>query len=504
MKRPVEEKWEEQRAVAKANFYARIKQEYAESIDVSETEYKGSQVPSKFRCIKHNEYYWQKPNNLFMGKVGCPHCKTAKKSAASPVRLTQEQYLAACIATHGDRYDYSNTVYVSAHKRVEIGCAVHGKFNQVARLHPMGCGCPKCGAESTSAKQASNKEEFSALASEVHGSVYDYSEGEYRGNLVPYKILCSKHGAFFQTPKDHKRGNGCPKCGCAGPSKPEKEIFDFIAALGYKPESGDRVAISPQELDIYLPEKSLAVEYHGLYFHSDKFVDNNYHLDKLKRCQDNGIDLIQVFEDEWDNLTKREIIKSIIAARLGVCERRIYARNTRIEELKAKEAREFLDDNHLQGFAASEKYYGLKTKTGELVSVMLLTPPRKGITVSKEQYDLELVRFSSLKNAVVIGGFSKLLSKAKGKKIVTYCDRRVFNAKGYEAVGFKKKHCNPPEYYYGKSRSGRLSRLGFQKKHLQNKLEVYDPTKTEHENMVDNGYYRVYGCGTITLTLNCD
>lgn len=493
------ELWAEMREAGRLNFLDKIKPLFGDTVDVSQMDYLNSQTPVTLRCTIHDVTYSQKPNNTLMGKTGCPKCQTAKKHAASPVLLTQEAFLAKCRAAHGDKYDYTRTKYVSAHKHVIITCPTHGNFEQIAKVHTAGMGCPACGNVRKRDKQLLSTQEFIAAATEQHGDNYDYQHVTYLNNFEQVRILCKTHGEFWQTPKDHKRGCGCPKCGFAGPSKPELEIAEYLASLGAQPIAGDRTAIAPYELDLYLPNSKLAIEYHGLYYHSEKSVDRRYHLDKLERCQQAGIDLIQIFSDEWDDPAKREILKSIIASRLGKNTRKIFARTTTTVEVTAKGARDFLNANHLQGFAASAKYYGLETKQGELVSVMLLTPPRKGITASKSQYDLELVRFASLRNTTVVGGFSKLLKQADGKSVVTYCDRRIFNAQGYEAVGFSKTHHNPPEYYYSKSRSGRLSRLGFQKQHLAKKLESYDPTKTEHENMLANGYYRVYGCGTTTL-----
>lgn len=509
MKKTRPELWAEMREAGRLNFIAKCQEVHQDRVDLSEIEYHNSQTPVTLRCTIHNVRYSQKPNNALMGKTGCPKCTTAKKREASPTRLTTAEFIAKCKAVHGDKYDYSKTVYVSAHKPATITCPIHGDFEQIVRLHHMGCGCPSCGNILKRVNQLDTPEEFLALVRSVHGDKYDYTNANYTDNLAPVKIVCRTHGAFYQTPKDHKKGNGCPKCGFAGPSKPELEVADYVRSLFAEGpagtpqiEIGNRQAISPYELDIYLPEHKLAIEFNGVYYHSEKFIDKRYHLDKLERCQEAGIDLLQVFSDEWEDDTKQKIIKSIIASRLGKNSRKVFARNTKVVELTAATARQFLTENHLQGFAASSKYYGLETKQGELVSVMLLTPPRKGITVSKKEYELELVRFASLRHTTVVGGFSKLLKQAQNKSVVTYCDRRVFNAKGYEAVGFEKLHHNPPEYYYAKSRSGRLSRLGFQKQHLAKKLENYDPSKTERQNMLANGYLRVYGCGTTTLVLN--
>lgn len=499
-----EELWESMRREGELNFLKHVKDTSSGSIDTSRIKYHNSQTPVELGCTIHGVWYKQKPNNFSLGKAGCVHCRRGKKHLASKIRITNDQYIAECRSIHGDTYDYSKTDYVSAHKPVIIGCRIHGEFEQIARLHKKGAGCRQCGFERTKQVQLGTLEEFLTAAKEIHGDRYDYSKFEYKGNLIPSTIICKIHGEWAQAPKDHKNGSGCHKCGFFGPSQPELEIGEFIRGLGVEYLEGDREVIKPQELDIYIPDRRLAIEYNGLYYHSEKFVDSRYHLDKTEKCLAKGIDLIQIFEDEWACENKREIVKSIIASRLGKYKRKLYARNTVKVEISAKEAKSFLEANHLQGFAASKKYYGLKTKNGELVSVMLLTEPRKGITVSKNTYDLELVRFASLLNTQVVGGFSKLLTFAGSKSVVTYCDRRVFNAMGYEAVGFERLRNNPPEYYYTLTKRDRQSRLGFQKKHLAGKLPKYDPDKTERENMRDNGYLRVYGCGTTTLVYNFD
>lgn len=491
------------RQEGKEIFFNRMNEMYGAALDLSMSEYVNAQVKIKVRCAVHDIVFEGKPNNLSMGKTGCPVCKTAKKKAANPNTLTQEEFIKKCRAAHGDKYDYSKAEYESAHKEVTIICPEHGEFKQLARSHHKGQGCRACSRVVIATKQMHDARTFIAAAAEIHKNKYDYSQVEYKGNLVPVKIVCHSHGVFEQCPKDHKQGNGCPKCGFAGPSKPEAEIAEYVSALASNVLTGDRSAIAPYELDIYVPEKQLAIEHNGVYYHSEKFIESNYHLDKLKKCNAAGIDLIQVFEDEWEDLEKREIIKSMISSRLGANPTRIYARNTELSLITAKEARAFLDANHIQGFAATGTYYALKTKDEELVSVMAFAPPRRAVTKAKAEYDLELVRYAPKKFTTIVGGFSKLLSPVKGKRIVTYCDRRLFNGSGYKAVGFKVVRENPPEYYYlhRKTRNKRHSRLMFQRKHLPNRLEHFDPAKTEHQNMLDNGYRRIYGCGTITLVL---
>lgn len=102
----------------------------------------------------------------------------------------------------------------------------------------------------------------------------------------------------------------CPSCvNNMTMSKYENEIADFISTF-YSGEviKNSRNIIFPYELDLYYPEKKIAVEYNGDYWHSERFKSSNYHYNKFIKCRDSGILLISVFGLEWDS--KKEAIKS--------------------------------------------------------------------------------------------------------------------------------------------------------------------------------------------------
>ena len=477
-------------------FISRAEEVHPEKYSYNSTEYKSAHAQLTVTCPIHGNFL-TRPANFLAGK-GCKKC--GRDLAASKLFKDRDFFIARAVAKHGDRYDYSKLEYTGIHDRGVIICKVHGEFSQSLNNHLKNGGCKLCGDEVRRAKRLLGGEEFLRRAKAVHGSKYDYSADSYENIFIKYRILCPEHGAFYQTPDRHLAGCGCPTCAATGPSNPELEILAFIQTLDAEAIGSDRSIIRPAELDIVSVKHKLAVEFNGLYFHSDKFRDSRYHLQKLNKCITAGYDLIQVFEDEWINPVKRDIIKSIVSARMGFFERRIYARNTKIAELSAKEARAFFNDNHIQGFTAAGIYQGLFLGD-ELVSAAIFCAPRKAITKSKTGYDLELARFVTTKNTQVVGGLSKLLSPYNDKSIVTYCDRRIFNAKGYSSCGFKQVRINSPEYYYVRGAT-RFSRHGFRKSNLESKLKYYDENLTERENMERNRYHRIYGCGTITFVRN--
>lgn len=254
--------------------------------------------------------------------------------------------------------------------------------------------------------------------------------------------------------------------------------------------SNIRSIISPYELDIYLPDYKLAIEYNGSYFHSQ--VDKNYHKIKTDLCNSKGIQLLHIFD--FDDL---DIWKSIILNKLGLS-KKLYARNCTLKELEYREVKDFLIENHLQGTVSSSINLGLFYNE-ELVEVMTFGKSR-----FDKNYDYELLRLCTKKGLNIIGGASKLFkyftSKYKGS-IISYANRRFSNGKIYELLGFTKEHISSPNYWYTDG-SEVLSRYQCQKHKLNSLLENFDSELSEYENMTNNGYLRIYDCGNIVYKYN--
>ena len=318
----------------------------------------------------------------------------------------------------------------------------------------------------------------------------------YKNENYLYTFKCLKCGNIF-VDNVHSRVPRCLSCNPVQKSTLEKEILDFISGLGLEVLSGDRKIISPLELDIVIPEKMVAIEFNGLYWHSfQSGKDENYHLSKSISAKENGYSLIHVFEDEWQN--KKEIVKSIIKNRLGLFDKRIFARKCHIKEIDSDTAKSFFDKNHLQGNSTASLNIGL-FNDGDLVSCMSFSKPRYN-----KNYEWEIIRFSNRLNTLVVGGFSKLLkyfTKNYNGDIITYSDRRLFDGSVYRNNGFKELKPSKPNYYYFKGSSERMSRVKFQKHKLENLLEDFDENLTEKENMENNGFRWIYDCGNWVFEL---
>ena len=457
--------------------------------DYSLIEYTKTTKKLKIICPEHGVF--EQTFNTHKKGHGCPKCVGLNKS--------NEEFILEAKEIHGNKYDYSNVEYVNSTVKINIICPIHGNFKQTPSAHLQGSGCPKCKGLSITEKKTKTTEEFILEAKEIHGDKYDYSNVEYIGTKKYIKILCSEHGSFEQVPDSHLQGCGCPKCGLKF-DKPETELKDFISSLNIEIISNSKKIISPLELDIYIPEHNIAIEYNGLYWHSELYKPSNYHLNKTKLCETQGIQLIHIFDDEWQY--KKDIVKSRLKNILGLTPNKIYARKCIIKEVGTKDSKIFLDNNHIQGNVNSSIRLGLYYKD-ELVSLMTFGKGR--VAMGGNSNEFELTRFCNKLDTTVIGGADKLLQYFikiyKPKEIISYADRRWSQGSLYEKLKFTKTHESNPNYWYifGNKRK---YRFGYRKSILIK--QGYDNNKSEHEIMLERKIYRIYDCGTIVYKKTLD
>ena len=135
------------------------------------------------------------------------------------IRFTQEQFLDNCKRTHGDLFDYSKALYKDCNTGVIIICKIHGDFTQTPLSHVNNhCGCPTCAGNIKL-----NRDVVIEGFKKVHGDTFDYSKVNYINTNTKVEIICKVHGSFFQIPKLHNKGSGCPRC--SGNNKKTTEEF---------------------------------------------------------------------------------------------------------------------------------------------------------------------------------------------------------------------------------------------------------------------------------------
>jgi len=278
----------------------------------------------------------------------------------------------------------------------------------------------------------------------------------------------------------------------------EKEILDFLKQnFDYNIKTNDRIEISPLELDIFIPEKKLAIEYCGLHWHS-QFSGNkkpNYHLNKLKLCLEKNIRLITIFSDEWEN--KKEIVKNRLKHVLGFSEKKSSARETEIRVISNELYKSFVDQYHIQGSIPTKIKLGA-FYNNQLVAAMGLGARRRSLGVNKKDFnDYEILRFCTSGNIPGIGSklFKYFVNVYSPKKIVSYADRRWGEGEFYRHLGFEFVSSTPPSYFYTNDYKKRHNRFAFRKDVIVREMGG-DPNKTEWENMQNFGYDRIWDCGT--------
>lgn len=276
-------------------------------------------------------------------------------------------------------------------------------------------------------------------------------------------------------------------------SKSELEIKQYVESLGFNPIKKFIGGKTPREIDIFIPEKNIGIEYNGCLWHSEwnksRKNPRQYHLEKFKLAKNNNIKLMQFFDFEWEG--RKEQVKSFLKAQLQKNNRTIYARKTQIKEINYLETKDFLQNYHILGSCSFKKAYGLYFKE-ELLSL---------ITINNHHYiknnEIILTRYVVKNDVTVIGGLQKLTKHAikTHGELFTWIDLRWSNGENWLKMGWKFIHQLPPDYFYFKAKTGEIiSKQSRKKSNVNTPIDM-----TEHEHALNDGLYRVYDCGKIKL-----
>ena len=293
----------------------------------------------------------------------------------------------------------------------------------------------------------------------------------------------------------------------------EKHICEFVKTIIPNDTIQENIRIpNINEIDIFIPDKRIAIEYNGIYWHSycpnhatsrnqsDLNYCKNRHLYKTNECLKQDIRLFHIFENEWLNPNKQLIWKSILENALGKSIR-LGARKCELKSVPKKDIRHFLEENHLQGYGVSPIAYGLYYKN-ELVSLMTFASG-KGRMDSKT--DWELVRFCNKRGYNIQGAASRLLKAFRTKypgSIKSYANRRWSDGNLYRQLGFQELGISAPNHFYWLDNILDLkSRQKFQKHKQSNILINFDQNKRAIENMINSGYKIIWDSGNYVFIL---
>jgi very-short-patch-repair endonuclease len=329
-----------------------------------------------------------------------------------------------------------------------------------------------------------------------------FSHADYTGNRDQLDIQCNKCETRFKVQRLRwvENHNCCPTCYTPRASKGQHEVADFIRSIGVSVRVNDRKEFKGKmELDIFVPEKNLVVEYDGLFWHSERgradIKEKSWY--KFEQLKERGYRYLMFFDDEWEN--KNEVVKSRIRNALGVIDTKLPARRCDVVSLTGREQRDFFAVNHTQGAVVAAEALGL-VSDGQLVAAMSFGSSRfSGL------YDWELLRFATKVNTSVVGGASRLFShwrrSHQGQSIVSFSDNRWGTGGFYQKLGFTEDGQTGQGYFYTNSNGTRRSRQQHMKHKLKDVLPKFDPNLTERENCWSNGWYRVWDLGNTRWVL---
>ena len=323
----------------------------------------------------------------------------------------------------------------------------------------------------------------------------------------------------------HGKGNPCPWCGDAPVNMHRyntveadlAEMYPNFSLRNYRPQWMEGL-----ELDLYDPERRVALEFHGILWHSD-YKNKERVVSKHKRkadlCEANGVQLIQVYETEWVQ-SRQQVIDKLDAIFHMNMERK-FARKLSIRELNDTKGRKvanlFMDENHIQGHASSQWIVGL-FDGDEPMAVCCFkygtAYASGGQTEGTEKY-WELNRYATKMHVSVVGGISRCVkaferAHPEVKNIVSFADRRWTcpTRSAYSSSGFAETgRCEPNYQYTDLNPCHPLRNKQYMRKSsIESRAKanpegpeakVFSWDKTETEMSRELGYYRIYDAGKI-------
>lgn len=307
----------------------------------------------------------------------------------------------------------------------------------------------------------------------------------------------------------------------------EKEIIFWLQSLGITNIISNNRKLIGKELDIYLPDYKIAIEYNGLYWHHDKIphITKSYHYDKFINCEKLGIELITIFGHTWES--KKDIWKSKILSKLQIAPSKIGARKTAIVKIEPVDTKDFLNKHHIQGYCSAQICYSLRF-SNEIVAVMTFSKKRifygkkskklieeiiddniildtEGEIIEHNKLEYELVRYAT--SVQIPGGASRLLNQFikdfSPSEIISYSSNEYSSGNLYNKLGFALKNTATYGYsYFDPNIKKMYHRFNFTKQALIK--QGFDKSKTEFEIMDESHYLRIWNCGTRTWILKLE
>lgn len=305
------------KVITTENFIKKSNDRHNFRYDYSNVEYINAKTKVLIICKDHGIFHQTPDSHL---RSGCKKCGVEKKSKTQSKNT--KWFIQKSTEVHGDVHDYHRVKYTNINDVVEIVCKNHGVFMQSPNAHINAkSGCLLCKGDKISKKLRNTKEDFVENSKKIHGCKYDYSESKYINAHVKVEIICKEHGPFYQSPNNHIRGNGCPKCNVTSGSTSKIENVWL-----------DLNKIENRQVKIFIKEKYFIVdgldsnvvyEFYGDYWHGNPKNKNpdklnktlnrtfgdlyNSTLEREKIIKENGYKIISIWESEFKKYLKNNV-----------------------------------------------------------------------------------------------------------------------------------------------------------------------------------------------------
>lgn len=508
--------------------------------DIAVTIFAGSGKRQLWQCVVNPKHQWlATPNNRTSTKSassGCPYCANRAVLVGDNDFATTYPELAAQLVDQS-----AATTFTAGHnKPVEWICCKHEppfiwKTSPILRVR-QNTQCPVCSERTVApalndlatthpklAEQIADPQPSGVSAAAIIPTIS-------RGSHTQLTWQCSKNHdhQWVATVKDRVRGTDCPTCANTGTSRKEAELIEVIRALFPNTDVQQGALINGRtgnqgaspSTDVLIPSKNLAIEFNGLYWHSELFIkDKHYHANKSALAEQAGVQLIHVWEDDWN--LRRDIVIRMIAHKLHAThnlsavlptettDSRVattaFARTLTLSVVSGSRAAAFLNSNHIQGAVSATKHFALCDNNDDIRALLSVRSPKNNARMYRKKGTWEIQRYATLGN--VPGGFTRLLKFAEHtlnehstvlKQWISFSAADVSDGSLYRTAGFTAEQQLAPDYRYVGGATGwrRTPKESFQRKRFRDDPALlWNESWTEHEAALNNELYRIYDAG---------
>ena len=460
------------------------------------------------------------PSDRTIKGSDCPYCSGRNVIPGETDLATTHPELAKTLLNPQDAKNYS----AGSDKKLLWRCPEKSHHQWLAGIYNrIKSGCPVCDNKIIIPGENDLATHYPDIADQLYDQSLKDKLAPHSGRTVLW--ICQNNPLHkWEAPVGHRTGKtatGCPHCANNMWSQGEKELIKIIKKLLPNKEvlaNNRKILPDNTEVDIIIPSHKIAIEFNGVYWHSDAVrPDPKYHYKKTKIAKKAGYQLIHIWEDDWAE--KKDLIIRILAHKLYATDRldkvlenfdpkileTCYARKLKTVEVGAKEARPFLENNHIQGFVTATHHFALKDNENTIRAILSCRSARNNARMNRPEGVWEIQRYATL--GKVPGGFSKLIKHAErffkdqnlpATQWVSFSSNDISDGNLYAVTGFTCDKKLGPDYKYigNHTRWKRAPKERYQKKHFRERPELtFKEHWTERQAAETNKLYRLYDSG---------